>query len=423
MTPTIVFASQALDVIRQAAGSREPRAHDEATGGILIGKRAGDRIVILAATEPGPNPHDRRLGFGLDTDHANAVLQEWFDRDPDADIAGVWHTHPPDLAELTPEDAAAAYTLRDDIGREVVSAISLASPEGAAVTCFYLDAAATPPAAPVPARYAEGEDGAPVSALTSATLAERPDSSAHPAPAASTSAPVPAASTSASSRGRTIAAGLGVLLLLLVAAGLVRVFTAGESGGSTAQSTSEAVSSVVVVVAPSATALVAATQTPTPAPTDTVAPSPTTQPTASPTTAATASPTTATTASPTPVPATPTAAATATPQGPLPYLLRFEPMPAARRTTFLARARAADCATCYNVDLIGPQPYVELRVKIDGEDPPALRTFRVPSLVFVEPRDEPRTLQAFDLEGNPASPPISVEVAPDSYYILRIVAP
>ena len=113
----------------------------------------------------------------------------------------------------------------------------------------------------------------------------------------------------------------------------------------------------------------------------------------------------------------------ATPEGPLPYLLRFEPMPAARRTAFLARARAADCATCYNVDLIGPQPYVELRVRIDDEDPPALRTFGVPSLVFVEPRDEPRTLQAFDLEGNPASPPISVEVVPDSYYILRIVAP
>ncbi|HZG69018.1 MAG TPA: hypothetical protein VEZ12_19940, partial [Herpetosiphonaceae bacterium] len=158
-----------------------------------------------------------------------------------------------------------------------------------------------------------------------------------------------------------------------------------------------------------------------PAPTDTVAPSPTTQPTASPTIAATASPTIAATASPTPVPATPTA--TATPEGPLPYLLRFEPMPAARRTAFLARAHAADCATCYNVDLIGPQPYVELRVRIDDEDPPALRTFGVPSLVFVEPRDEPRTLQAFDLEGNPASPPISVEVVPDSYYILRIVAP
>ena len=422
MTPTIVFTPRALDVIRQTAGSREPRAHDEATGGILIGKRAGDRIMILAATEPGPNPHDRRLGFGLDMDHANAVLQEWFDRDPDADIAGVWHTHPPDLAELTPEDAAAAYTLRDDAGREVVSAISLASPEGAAVTCFYLGAAATPPAAPVPARYAEGEDGAPVPALAAATLAERPDPSAHATPAASTSAPAaatpaptPAASTSAPSRGRVLTAGLGVLLLLVVAAGLLRVFTAGESGGSATQSTSEAVSSVVAVVVQSTTALVAATATPTPAPTDTAAPSPTT--------AATASPTTAATASPTPVPATPTTAATATPEGPLPYLLRFEPMPAARRTTFLARARAADCATCYNVDLIGPQPYVELRVKIDDEDPPALRTFGVPSLVFVEPRDEPRTLQAFDLEGNPASPPISVEVVPNSYYILRIVAP
>jgi hypothetical protein len=98
-------------------------------------------------------------------------------------------------------------------------------------------------------------------------------------------------------------------------------------------------------------------------------------------------------------------------------------MPAARRAAFLARARAANCADCFNVDLIGPQPYVELRVRIDDDDPPALRTFRVPSLAFVEPRDEPRTLQAFDLEGNPASPPISVEVVPNSYYILRIVAP
>jgi hypothetical protein len=199
-----------------------------------------------------------------------------------------------------------------------------------------------------------------------------------------------------------------VLVLLLLAAGLLRGFTSGGSG-SVPGTTAEATPSVIAAVEPSITAAITMTAPPAPAPTNTAAPSPTTP----------------ATASPTPLRATPTVAAAVTPEEgpPLPYILRLEPMTAAARTAFLARARAANCADCFNVDLIGPEPYVELRVKIDDDDPPVLRTFEVPSLAFVAPADEPRTLQAFDLQDNPVSPPISVDVAPDRYYVLRIVTP
>ena len=409
VTPTIVFAPRALDTIRQSAGSPAPRAHDQSTGGILIGKRAGDRIVILAATEPGPNAHDRRLGFAVDVDHANAALAEWFERDPDSDIVGVWHTHPADLGGLTPEDVGAAYGLRDDGGREVISVIAAARPEGTALACFYLDAAAVRPAVPVPASYSVEQGGAPVPAP--GVLAEHPATSIGPAPAASPP-------RTARSRGGVIGAVLGALLLAAV---LYWAFVGRGSDGA-ATALPEAASSPVAALEPEATMPPAATATSAPAPTDTTAPLPTDTAVPSPTDTAAPSPTTPAPASPTPVPPSPTVAATPTAAGPpLPYSLRFEPMTAAARTQFLARARGADCADCYNVDLIGPEPYAELRIGID-DDPPVLRIWDVPSLAFVEPRDAPRTLQAFDLEGNPASPPIRVEVAPGAYYVLRVVA-
>jgi hypothetical protein len=195
--------------------------------------------------------------------------------------------------------------------------------------------------------------------------------------------------------------------VVLLAVGLVRVFTAGGQRNGETRFAPEAVSSLVAIVEPSTTASPTVSATSVPAPTDTAAPSPTIPATASPTV----------------LPASPTAAITPTPEVPvLPYTLRLEPMTAAARTAFLARASAANCADCYNVDLIGPEPYVELRLKIDDVDPPGLRTYPVPSLAFVAPRTTPHTLQAFDLQGNPASTPMSVEVTPDSYYVLRIVA-
>src|SRR5687768_14076896 len=113
-TPTIVFAPQALEIVRRAGSGRGPATHDDAVGGLLIGKRAGDQLMVLAASEPRPNADDRRLGVALDVQYINAVLEAWFVRDPDADIVGMWHSHPHDLQELTLDDVAAAYTLRED---------------------------------------------------------------------------------------------------------------------------------------------------------------------------------------------------------------------------------------------------------------------------------------------------------------------
>ena len=140
-TPTIVFAPQALDILRQAASRHATLMHDDAVGGLLIGKRDGERIVVLAASEPGPNADDRRLGVALDVGYINALLEAWFEHDPTVDLVGMWHTHPQDLLELTLDDVAAAYTLREDGGNEIVSAIALAGDDP--VRCFYLDAVST----------------------------------------------------------------------------------------------------------------------------------------------------------------------------------------------------------------------------------------------------------------------------------------
>lgn len=402
MAPTIVFAPQALDTIRSSARRQRQGSHDEAVGGILIGKRDGDRIMILAATEPGPKPDDQRLGFALDFEQANGVLQAWFGRDADADIAGIWHTHPSDLSALTPDDVAATYSLQDGGSRDVVSALAFAADDETIVTCFVLDAAATPPVAPVRVRYGvEGVPSAPI-ALPIPDQVPEPIASIAPVPMT-----IATEAANASRRKRSLMIGLILVILGLLLAGSFRSFVGGRITSNPTPQPAPASSSVAEVL-PTASA------TNTPEATDTPLPSPTTQPTALPT----ASPT----LEPTPEQPTPTIGVTPSPAQ-FQFLLSIEPMTPTARTRFLARARNAKCVDCYNVDLIPPDPYTVLRLKIDNADPPALQTYNVPSLVFLEPRAAPRTLQAFDLEGNPVSPPLSVAVAADGFYTLRISAP
>lgn len=65
------------------------------SGGILLGRRRGKHLEVIAATEP--TSHDRRGRFSLKraaTGHAQAAHQAWLQGNGQVDYLGEWHTHP-----------------------------------------------------------------------------------------------------------------------------------------------------------------------------------------------------------------------------------------------------------------------------------------------------------------------------------------
>ena len=93
--------------------------------------------------------------------------------------------------------------------------------------------------------------------------------------------------------------------------------------------------------------------------------------------------------------------------------------PAARRA-FLQRSRQLRCEGCYNINIVGPTPYVDLRIQVDGTPRRTLRNYEVASPAELPPRAQPYVLQAFDPEGKPLSEPVSLTVENGMYYVLRI---
>jgi hypothetical protein len=236
------------------------------------------------------------------------------------------------------------------------------------------------------------------------------------------------ATTSEGSRGpsgsRTaLSLGLASLLVVLLLGGVMVVrgardrMSAGVTSGAVVQTTGASVTATLEIVptdpdrqaattseatasATSATSPVVAVTAPPAAGQPSALALPTPDPTLAPTAAATV-----------------VQAQTAVPAAA--YLLRAEAMAAATRSAFLVRAAQAGCSQCYNVDLVGPEPYTELRIRVDGGNR-TLRTFDEPSLVQLLPRAEPYTLQVIDLQGNPLSEPLTLNVAAGEYYILRV---
>ena len=429
----IIAARSATDLIKREAqqpGRRTIVTHDQSVGGILVGKRlANDRIALVAATDPGPNADSSQLGFALDLTHANQVLQHWFAHDPDVDVIGVWHTHPPDQDQPTEDDVQAARALFDDEGYgkdELVNALVVIENGAPRIWCFFLsraDARAGKGFAFVP--YAELDDDDPMILEPAVTvLAAPPDTGVVP-PVRVPAAPAPAQP----SRRKVILAGLGTLAALLAVALLLALTRGGgperqanSAGTATGQQTSEAptVDESGTTSSPGQTAggMLAATpdQTDMPAAVTTAAPTPAPSPT---------SPSQTSTASPTQVQeptATVTTVATPTPTigASLPYTLRFEPMETPAVAAFLRRARQLQCERCYNLDIVGPTPFVDVRIRVEGLNRPPLRNYAVPSLAELPPRPEPYTLQAFDLQGQPLSPPLTFTVAEGRYYVLTI---
>ena len=419
---------------REAAAyaGRHSFDHTGAAGGIVIGKRLSEnRIAILAASGAGPQADNHDLGFALDPDHANTVLQEWFARDPDADFAGLWHVHPRWQNVPTDEDLEAARKLfadPDTASHELVSAILIAGQDGPILRCFYLSregALAGQNFTLVP--YEEVADDAPVllgGALESTPPPPVVEAVAAPLP------PLPVAPSRPPSRILLFVGVAAVLLLVLAAA--VALGGSGRDGTGTATPSpaNASAESDPVAVAGATTSPEPTTLLTVPDTTATVDTSDTTAtaeavPPATPTTVeepqATTTPPSEPTIAPTEVstPEPPTVAPAATPTSSLPFTLRFEPMTAAATTRFVERARAAGCAICYNIDLIGPAPFVELRIKVAGTNR-VLELFPVPSLVELAPRAEPYTLQAFDAQDEPVSDPVRLTVVEGNYYVLRV---
>lgn len=64
-------------------------------GGILLGRRRGRHLEVLAATEP--SPHDKRFTYFFAREavgHAEAAVQAWIRGGNQVDYLGEWHTHP-----------------------------------------------------------------------------------------------------------------------------------------------------------------------------------------------------------------------------------------------------------------------------------------------------------------------------------------
>ena len=422
--PRIIFARSAAALLRREAARQQRERmldHEQAVGGILIGKRlAGDRIAIVAATDPGPNPDNHQLGFALDPAHANVALEAWFAHDPDVDFIGLWHTHPAELGQLTAADIQVGHKLfaepvYDTV--ELVNPIVLLGQDAPGIRCFYLsraDAEAGRAFTFVP--YQELDDDDPVFLEPAATSAPGPEEPAI--------ASAPAARTPALGRPWLLAAIAGVVALLLLG-GMMLANAAngrasslavdprstqvlGENGLAATATPSPAAPTQAPVILPPTVTVAATAQ----------APAATTAPTALP-----ASPT----AAPSPsvviaAAATTTATTTATAASAFRYALRVEPMGEEARAAFLARARQANCANCYNVDIVGPEPFVELRIGIAGTNRPGLRNFAAPSPAEMPPRAAPYTLQVFDLAGAPVSEPVTLAVEQGAYYVLRIAA-
>jgi len=65
------------------------------TGGILIGYKTVDQIVVTEATGPGPNALHSMFNFQRDVEYCNHVLEQRYTESEGVyGYVGEWHTHP-----------------------------------------------------------------------------------------------------------------------------------------------------------------------------------------------------------------------------------------------------------------------------------------------------------------------------------------
>lgn len=435
----IRVARSAIETIRRAA-AHQPAGidiHDQATGGILIGRFVSDDLIeIVAATEPGPAPDNRQLGFALDLAHANSILEGWFERAHDIDVVGSWHIHPSVIERPTIGDREATYGFLagDFAGNGYVSLIALGGRGVPAIRGFYL----TRPDAEArrdftATTYTEFDDGTHANAEDTSKGGARqyvePVVAVDPRPARQPAPPEPVrlAPPGAVEPVRPWRAILLTLLVFLVLGVTTYFLLSGRGRGGQIDPATPINPTIgtTATIAPAAvvteTAMpVGGTEEPTPLP---VVPEATVTAAATSNVVATAGTTSVAVVSTTAAAQTAVAASPTLIVNPaLPYTLRVTPMDTAATAAFQERARKLDCATCYNIDITGPVPYQDLRIRLIGDNRPPLRNYEVPALALLPPRSTPYTLQVFDLKGKEVSPQVPVSVTEGNYLILAIEA-
>lgn len=140
MTPaptSVVVSAGAATAIRtetaRAAAGLE-------TGGLLLGRRSGNDLLVTAAGDPGPNAEHSPRRFRRDLIHAQRLADEAWARDG-SEWIGEWHTHPRGPQHPSPFDAAVYRTFLDDpeLGFAHVLAVVVA-PEPFTVTMWLVSA-------------------------------------------------------------------------------------------------------------------------------------------------------------------------------------------------------------------------------------------------------------------------------------------
>ena len=115
-----VVSERALQTIE-----RECRRYpDEETGGIMVGLRDKEQVIMTHATGPGPNSQRSAHHFVKDTPYLQSVLNllaQYYQ----VNYLGVWHKHPGDMAFPSAGDVASAM---DEISDSQVGLDELLTP-------------------------------------------------------------------------------------------------------------------------------------------------------------------------------------------------------------------------------------------------------------------------------------------------------
>lgn len=92
------------DLVRQLAAEAEAEAPDE-TGGVLLGWRNGDAVVVGRVVGAGPRAERWPTGMRPDTEYQATKIAEAFQRSDGAvTYLGDWHSHPGTMPDPSKRD-------------------------------------------------------------------------------------------------------------------------------------------------------------------------------------------------------------------------------------------------------------------------------------------------------------------------------
>jgi len=138
----ILFARSAIELI----GREALQTPGTETGGILVGRRLdANRILILAATEPGPNADRRATTFAPDIDYVEQQLGILRRQYPGTNFVGTWHKHPASLDRPSGGDLLQAREMLADPAyavKELVAPIVVVRRGCASLKAYHLRRAA-----------------------------------------------------------------------------------------------------------------------------------------------------------------------------------------------------------------------------------------------------------------------------------------